>query len=55
MSSFVGHMGLSWPRPEEELDHLIPRDVSVVTTRPSQGPPLVLAQGQQTRAPQLTR
>lgn len=48
-------MGLSWPPPEEELDHLTPCDVSMETTRPSQGPPLVLAQGQQTPAPQLTR
>ena len=54
-SSFVGHMGLSWPPPEEELDHLTPCDVSMETIRPSQGPPLVLAQGQQTPAPQLTR
>lgn len=49
MSSFVGHVGLFWPWPEEELGHLIPCDVSMVTTRPS------LAQGQQTHAPQLTR
>lgn len=48
-------MGLFWPWPEEELDHRIPCDVSMVTTRPSQGLPLVLAQGQQTHAPQFTR